>query len=149
MISASATSDMANCAIVPANMLHQLKLLRMLVLDLPTGYHVSYSTSGQISLVSDSAPNGVAGDYNDNGVVDAADYVLWRKGVAPLQHEIAAPIGTTNSADYDAWRARFGSVSGSGSGGIGNAGAVPEPTTLAFVGMLLSVAMLGNRKRGG
>ena len=26
------------------------------------------------------APAGVAGDYNNNGVVDAADYVLWRNG---------------------------------------------------------------------
>ena len=26
------------------------------------------------------SPPGVAGDYNGNGVVDGADYVLWRKG---------------------------------------------------------------------
>ena len=27
-----------------------------------------------------AAPEGVPGDYNANGTVDAADYVLWRKG---------------------------------------------------------------------
>ncbi len=58
--------------------------------------------------------SGVAGDYNDDGTVDAADYVLWRKG-GPLANEVDTP-GTVNAADYTAWRARFGN-SGSGSGG--------------------------------
>ena len=39
---------------------------------------------------------GVPGDYNNNGVVDAADYVLWRKG-GPLQNEVDTP-GTVNAA---------------------------------------------------
>ena len=34
------------------------------------------------------APPGVPGDYNDNGIVDAADYVLWRNG-GPLENEVA------------------------------------------------------------
>ena len=34
-------------------------------------------------------PAGVAGDYNNNGVVDMADYVLWRNG-GPLQNEVAS-----------------------------------------------------------
>ncbi|MFH7813508.1 hypothetical protein ACH0C8_16530, partial [Acetobacter lovaniensis] len=69
----------------------------------------------------------VAGDYNGNGRVDAADYVLWRKG-GPLQNEVNTP-GTVDPSDYDAWRARFGNVTaGSGSGSLG-AGAVPEPST--------------------
>ena len=58
------------------------------------------------------APPGVAGDYNNNGKVDAADYVLWRNG-GPLQNEVDAP-GTVNGADYTAWRARFGNPPGSG-----------------------------------
>lgn len=49
-------------------------------------------------------------DYNHGGKVDAADYVLWREGVQPLQHEVADPIGTTDGADYTAWRARFGNA---------------------------------------
>ena len=32
-------------------------------------------------------PGGVPGDYNGNGVVDMADYVLWRNG-GPLQNEV-------------------------------------------------------------
>jgi hypothetical protein len=44
------------------------------------------------------------GDYNDNGVVDAADYVGWRNG-----------LGTTyTQADYDVWRAHFGRAPSAG-----------------------------------
>jgi fibronectin-binding autotransporter adhesin len=61
------------------------------------------------------------GDYNGNGVVDAADYVVWRKG-----------LGTTYTQnDYNVWRAHFGQTApgaGSGTGAIENA-AVPEPAT--------------------
>ena len=67
---------------------------------------------------------GVQGDYNGNGVVDGADYVLWRNG-GPLQNEVDTP-GTVNAADYTAWRARFGNTSGSGSL-LGAGAAVPEP----------------------
>jgi hypothetical protein len=88
---------------------------------------------------------GLPGDYNGNGTVDAADYVLWRKG-GPLINEVDTP-GVVNAADYAAWRARFGNT-GSGAGADLNAAvsgpgttataAVPEPTTLALllIGML-------------
>ena len=33
--------------------------------------------SGSVDYIT--GPGGVAGDYNGNGVVDAADYVQWRK----------------------------------------------------------------------
>ena len=88
-------------------------------------------------------PQPVAGDYNNNGVVDAGDYVLWRKG-GPLANEVDTP-GTVNAADYTAWRARFGNP-GSGSGL--SASAVPEPTTLVlFVLGLAALPM--NRRRPG
>jgi hypothetical protein len=59
--------------------------------------------------------NRVEADYNTNGIVDGADYVTWRhaKDVGPPltladNNEAAAPLGTTDDADYTAWRARFG-----------------------------------------
>jgi hypothetical protein len=48
----------------------------------------------------------IVGDYNSNGSVDAADYVLWRNG-GPLQNE-RDPPGVGNQASYDLWRATFG-----------------------------------------
>lgn len=74
-------------------------------------------------------PAGVPGDYNDNGTVDAADYVLWRKG-GPLENEVDTP-GTVNAADYAAWRARFGNIAGIGSD-LGST-AVPEPATAVLL----------------
>jgi hypothetical protein len=80
-----------------------------------------------IGFSSVIVPQGVPGDYNNNGVVDAADYVLWRKG-GQLQNEVDNP-GTVNAADYTAWRTRFGNTSGSGL----SAGAVPEPSAILLI----------------
>jgi|tagenome__1003787_1003787.scaffolds.fasta_scaffold20920625_3 hypothetical protein len=94
--------------------------------------------------VSSLAAPGVQGDYNGNGVVDMADYVLWRNG-GPLQNEVNS-VGTVDSTDYDAWRARFGNTSGSGSG-LASA-AVPEPSSLLL--LVIGAACCGgrfNRKR--
>src|SRR6478752_202912 len=53
-------------------------------------------------------PIPLPGDFNNNGVVDAADYVMWHKG-----------LGTTyTQTDYDVWRAHFGQTAGSGTGTI-------------------------------
>ena len=66
----------------------------------------------------------LAGDYNDNGTVDAADYTTWRNALdnnTPLLNETETP-GVVDAADYDAWKANFGATAvGAGSG------AVPEP----------------------
>jgi hypothetical protein len=67
---------------------------------------------------------GLLGDYNGDGTVDAADYVVWRK-----------TDGT--AAGYSAWRTNFGAMAASGSVASENA-AVPESTTIGMliVGML-------------
>ena len=65
---------------------------------------------------------GLAGDYNLNGVVDAADFVVWRKGLGTLYTQ----------SDYIVWRAHFGRTAGSGSSTVANA-AVPEPSTLVLL----------------
>ena len=56
-----------------------------------------------------SAAGGQTGDYNNNGVVDAADYVLWRNG-GTLQND---PTPGVQPGDYAVWRANFGKTGGS------------------------------------
>ena len=90
---------------------------------------------------------GVAGDYNHNGVVDAADYVVWRKTLGQTGVGLAADgdnNGTVNSADYAIWRGNFG-LSGSGAG-VGNSATVPEPATISIVALSL-MGIIGWRKR--
>jgi probable HAF family extracellular repeat protein len=70
------------------------------------------------------------GDYNRDGTIDAADYVVWRKGLGTIY----------TAAGYDDWRAHFGTVSpGIGAGGDAAellsradwlSSAVPETSTL-------------------
>ena len=71
--------------------------------------------TGLLSVTTLPGPVGVQGDYNNNGVVDAADYVVWANG-GPLQNEVSGVTpGTVTAEDYDAWLPRFGNNSGSGS----------------------------------
>ena len=71
---------------------------------------------------------GLAGDYNDDGVVDAADYTVWRDhfGGTALPFNETASLGSVDNEDYDAWKANFGATDGEGAG---SSTAVPEPST--------------------
>jgi hypothetical protein len=82
----------------------------------------------------------VSGDYNGNGVVDAGDYVLWRKG-GPLQND---PTPGVQAADYTYWRSRFGATSGSGSS---LSAAVPEPAALSLLIVMLVLGPACSHRR--
>jgi hypothetical protein len=62
------------------------------------------------------APPGPAlpGDYNLNGVVDAADYVLWRKALGSSVPQYSGADGDGDEmigeGDYGVWRANFGNA---------------------------------------
>lgn len=86
----------------------------------------------------------LVGDYNGDGTVNAADYVVWRKQQGTTASGLAADgngDGTVGAADYNIWRANLGnSLSGSGTGsGLLISGAVPEPATAALAGAALVV----------
>lgn len=89
---------------------------------------------------------GVVGDYNDNDVVDAADYAVWRDNEGTSNALPNDPIGgVIGSAHYDQWRSRFGNTSGAGAGVA--ATAVPEPSTLSLTGLGLVLAGLARGRR--
>ncbi|TWU00387.1 hypothetical protein Pla108_13360 [Botrimarina colliarenosi] len=98
-------------------------------LDLPGGYQWDV-TYGADSLLLEVVGLGLAGDFNVDGRVDAADYTVWRDG-----------LGTTYTAsDYTTWKNNYGatnvpSVSVS----------VPEPAALLLLGFALAAAV-GNRR---
>jgi hypothetical protein len=71
------------------------------------------------------------GDFNDDGVVDAADYVAWRDGLGSIYSQ----------DDYNLWRAQFGQVFGSGSYvPLAHGSAIPEPGTL--MNLVLVIAFI-------
>jgi len=119
------------------------------------------------------AGGALTGDYNEDGIVDAADYVAWRR----------TDIG--GAQGYTDWRANFGQTGGGGDaqitgtfdqvtvtdpggnfagfafqviyssslvqlkvvvGGPGSGEAIPEPSTLALACMVLSMLLVGRRR---
>lgn len=70
--------------------------------------------------------SGLLGDFNEDDVVDSADYVVWRKakdmGLADLANDLDA-AGPVGSAEYSLWRAHLGESLSPG-GGSGTAALV-------------------------
>lgn len=99
---------------------------------------------GSQSILLTVAPSVLAGDYNDDGVVDAADYTVWRDalGGGTLANETASP-GVVDEADFLAWKVNFGA---SGGGGAATAATVPEPATL-WLSVVAAGLLAGKRKR--
>jgi outer membrane protein assembly factor BamB len=82
-----------------------------------------------------------AGDFNTDGTVDAADYIVWRNG-----------LGTTyTQSDYDDWRANFGRSAATAASAPGSAAGstptVPEPSALLLMTLALA-PLLSKRGRG-
>lgn len=100
-------------------------------------------------------PPHAPGDYNNNGVVDAADYAVWRNSVG-----MSVPSGTgadgsgngsVGSEDYTFWRTRFGNALGSASGGSfdGVGASVPEPSGIIITFVTVFVAIYSRRRVRG
>jgi hypothetical protein len=77
---------------------------------------------------------GVPGDYNANGTVDAADYVLWRNYQGTTQVLPNDPTGgIIGTTQYTTWRSHFGQTSGSGAWNVETLSAVPEPAAMTLI----------------
>lgn len=81
-----------------------------------------------------------SGDFDGDGVVDAADYTVWRDnlgsvGGLPYSAGDANGDGDVTQADYEIWRAHYGQVLSPASG---LAMTVPEPSSLSLAFLLLA-----------
>src|SRR5262249_36008005 len=104
------------------------------------------STANQIRLQVE-----FKGDFNNDNVVDAADYVIWQKfngqSSASNMYTRGDANGdkTVNAADYAIWRANFGkSITVAGSG-ISPSLSVPEPASIVLA--LSALGFFGCQRR--
>jgi hypothetical protein len=98
---------------------------------LESGEYGSYYFSSAALLTVTSV---MYGDYNGDGNVDMADYVVWRKGLGTMYTQ----------SDYALWRAHVGESS---SRGVASANAeIPEPATIALL-IVASFRRLRLRRR--
>jgi hypothetical protein len=107
--------------------------------------------ANQAAMLATPNPNtapvesvGVPGDYNENEVVDAADYTVWRDNFGSATALPNDPSAGVAADDYDRWKANFGDTL-PGAGGL-SSGAVPEPSTLVLVSLAMAAAGFGRRR---
>ncbi len=118
-----------------------LQDLQMQVLDL--NGNVSFPS---IEYIGDAVF--LDGDYNNDGIVNLADYTVWRDNLGAPAGSLpndpnSEPIGATQ---YQTWKSNFGlSQNGSLSAGAASAAAVPEPQ--AFVLLILGMVALALGQR--
>jgi len=101
------------------------------------------------SVLLKAVANGLVGDYNDDGQVDAGDYTVWRNHLGQTftltnENPAAATPGVVDAEDFAFWKAHFGEIAGSGPGAGANA-AVPEATSRVLL-MTVVLAMFVCRR---
>ena len=85
----------------------------------------------------------LSGDYNGDGVVDAADYIVWRDTLGQTGAGLAADgnaDGIIDGLDYDVWAGHFGQ---SLPDSAGASATIPEPSTAALLAIGCILALVG------
>jgi hypothetical protein len=111
----------------------------------PNSLDRSWRPTLTVSFVDSVEPNG---DYNGNGSVDAADYVLWRN---TMGQPVAPPgsgadgdkSGLVDAGDHAFWQSRFGNVTSQATNGV----SVPEPAAPCLLLMTVPYVFLAFRQR--
>ncbi len=85
----------------------------------------------------------VDGDYSGNGLIDAADYTVWRDslGADTLPNRSPLISGEVGQEDFDFWKAQF-----AGSGSSLSVAPVPEPNAFLLMAAIAISAFAFRRR---
>ncbi len=114
---------------------------------LESSQNVPYGTK---LLTTIGAPNYITGDFNGDGVVNAADYTVWRDTKGQLGSESNHPAADANhdfvvdEADYALWAQNFGAPNAVAAPASGVS--VPEPAAI-LIAALAATITVGRNKR--
>jgi hypothetical protein len=106
----------------------------------------AYYDNFKLEYIDGVAPPTNDSDFNEDGVIDTADYTAWRKfnplatGATEATGD-ADGDGDNDDLDYAEWVENYG-----GSSPTGGSGAVPEPAGVVM--LLVGLAALAIRRRG-
>jgi hypothetical protein len=130
-------------------------------IDLPDGvrsFDLTFISGGALSALGSLYIDDISaaivrapvllGDYNANGIVDAADYTVWRNSLGTTGIGLAADgdgDSMITQLDYDIWKANFGTTAGGGASSIQNS-AVPEPSTMLLIVVGTYIAATASRR---
>lgn len=122
---------------------------RVVVFSSDASNLVQGDTNSSTDVFAAAIPNASRqlGDYDQNNVVDAADYVLWRKragttGVAPYSGADGSGNGSVGAEDYSVWREHFGqTLPAAGAGTAGGATSSAAPVALVDESTAVATSM--------
>ncbi|MCO6044750.1 hypothetical protein NG895_12605 [Aeoliella sp. ICT_H6.2] len=107
--------------------------------------------SSRTGFVKYVAAQNSPGDFNSDGIVNIADYAVWRNNLGAADEtalNFNGDGGGVTTDDYQLWKDNFGAGSMSVAGLQSNRQAVPEPSMLYIVGAaLFGTVYIVNRRR--
>src|SRR5690606_17102385 len=93
------------------------------------------------------------GDFNADGVVDAADYTVWRNNLGALNEMALNGNGSgtngVDAADYLLWKENFLSTNGAAAAAHFASTQVPEPATSVGAAMGFLLLLYGASRAKG